>query len=156
MSRRELKALIATGVADGTVSNVRRLRHRTINGMEDGGTSTSATAGSASNPESKVETLKAQLESLRLAMGQKEQALAALRQEKDELTVELEGSVTRSNDLEKQLEDAQLHGELRMLCALEELHAEHQHTLNEEGQKRAEDSTRFATLVAELKESHQL
>ena len=72
-------------------------------------------------------------------MGQKEQALAALRQEKDKLTVELEGSVTRSNDLEKQLEDAQLRGELRMLRALEELRAEHQHTLNEEGQKWAED-----------------
>ena len=71
MSRRELKALIATGVADGTVSNVPCLHHWTIN-MEDGGTSTSATAGSASNPESEVEMLKAQLESHRLAMGQKE------------------------------------------------------------------------------------
>lgn len=78
--------------------------------------------------------LKAQLESLRLAMGQKEQALAALRQ-KDELTVELEGLLTRSNDLEKHLEDAQLRGELRMLRAQEELHAEHQCTLNEEGRK---------------------
>ena len=92
MSRRELKALIATGVADGTVSNVRCLRHWTIN-LEDGGTSTSTTDGSASNPESEVEMLKTQLESLRLAMGQKEQALAALWQ-MDELTVELEGSLT--------------------------------------------------------------
>ena len=132
MSRRELKALIATGVADGTVSNVRCLHHWTIN-LEDGGTSTSTTDGSASNPESEVEMLKNPLESLRLATGQKEQALAALRQ-MDELTVELEGSLTRSNDLEKQLEDAQLRRELRMLRA-QELHAEHQHTLNEKGRK---------------------
>ena len=50
------------------------------------------------------EELKAQLESLRLAMGQKEQALVARRQEKDELAVELEGSITRVNHLEKQLD----------------------------------------------------
>ena len=54
------------------------------------------------------------------------------------------------------MEDAQLRGELRVLRVLWELHAEHQRTLNEEGRKRAEDSTQFATLVAELKESHQL
>ena len=40
------------------------------------------------------------------------------------LAVELEGLVTRVNHLEKQLEDMQLHGELSMLRALEELRSD--------------------------------
>ena len=133
--------MIATGTRiDSTSLSVRHLRHRTIN-MND-----SEAAGDTSSSESEVESLKAQLESFRQSLRQKDQELEALRHEYEEVTTKLEDSTTRTEELERQLEDTQLGGKLRMLRALEELRVEHKRILDEEGQKRTEDSTCFKTL----------
>ena len=57
-------------------------------------------------------------------------------------------AATQVLSLEKQLEEAQLWGELEMFCAFEVVHSEHKQALEKE-------ATRMEAWVRDLKDSHQ-